>query len=646
VPDWTYHPFFKPLLFRLGAENGRRLTLGILSVQAKTAVGRRIFRWFGHGPPPASLAVTAFGLRFPSPVGLGPGIDTDGAAVALMQHLGFGFVIVGPVADRPPENPRDTDPLRIEARFAIASTARGRVGAHDVARRLQRASGLSIPVGVALGSDATLATLEASATLADFFELPAARADDVAFLRAVRAGTNKPLLLRVSPDWQDDHLDRIVDRACEMRLDGCIATGGARFAPIAEGQIDGRFLTARSLWVTERIARRHGDALPILGAGGIFTPDDALAYLDAGARLVELHSGLVYAGPGLPGRIVHRLEHNEAPRPAQPPPSRGPAREAVWWRDGWPLLAATGWILIASGVFALGLAATVNLLPYDVRYLGASVSDLCGAGSCRIGSFMAHDRVSFGGSIIAIGILYVWLAISPVKAGQAWAWWAFLLSGVLGFASFLTYLGYGYFDLWHGRATVALLPVFVVGLGQSFRRLAGPRGPACLWKSTVPAWRWSPAAMGRACLTFSAMGMLLGGITIMGVGMTRVFVPQDLEYMRTTVGELRALNSRLVPLIAHDRAGFGGGLCSGGVAILCAIWCGLRPGARGLWWALCAAGVIGFGTAIGIHPLVGYTSFTHLLPAYAGAVAFVVGMHLLRKPVWFTDPSQARFDDI
>src|SRR5688572_29956567 len=92
MPDWTYHPFFKPLLFRLPPEDARALTLALLAMQAKTVVGRRVFRLFGHGPPPPEVAVQAMGLTFPAPVGLAPGIEIDGSAVPVMQHLGFGFV--------------------------------------------------------------------------------------------------------------------------------------------------------------------------------------------------------------------------------------------------------------------------------------------------------------------------------------------------------------------------------------------------------------------------------------------------------------------------------------------------------------------------------------------------------------------------
>ncbi len=243
----------------------------------------------------------------------------------------------------------------------------------------------------------------------------------------------------------------------------------------------------------------------------------------------------------------------------------------------------------------------------------------------------------------------MWLAAVPLRAGERWAFWALVASGITGFGSFLTYIGYGYLDVWHGRATLALLPVFLAGLVLTHAGLQRPARGASrgLLRDAARAWPWSPAGMGRMCLTFTAIGMLLGGATIMAVGMTRVFVPTDLEYMGLRAQDLYALNPRLVPLIAHDRAGFGGGLFSTGIVVMSTVWAGLRPGARSLWWALAISGGVGFACAIGIHPIVGYTSFVHLAPAYAGALALVVGLALLYRPLCRWDgPTRSRFPDV
>ena len=93
--------------------------------------------------------------------------------------------------------------------------------------------------------------------------------------------------------------------------------------------------------------------------------------------------------------------------------------------------------------------------------------------------------------------------------------------------------------------------------------------------------------------------------------------------------ELQAINPRLIPLIAHDRAGFGGGVCSGGIALFLCIWC--SRASRSLWQALALAGAIGFTTAIAIHPVIGYTNFLHLAPAYLGALIFALGLALTER---------------
>ena len=260
-----------------------------------------------------------------------------------------------------------------------------------------------------------------------------------------------------------------------------------------------------------------------------------------------------------------------------------------------------------------------------------TAEELCAVHACRIVHFMIHDRVSFGGALVTIGLLYSWLATVPLRQGETWAWWLFLVSGLVGFGSFLAYLGYGYLDTWHGLATLALLPCFVLGLLLAYPRLRSPTG---IWSLLQPGVRlpWRSAhGVGRLCLLATAAGLAFGGFTIMVVGMTCVFVPQDLTYMGLSVGDLHALNPRLVPLIAHDRAGFGGGVCCSGIIMFFCVWCGTPS--RSLWYVLGLSGTVGFATAIGVHPAVGYNDLVHLAPAVCGAVLFLVGMILTRKPM-------------
>ncbi len=290
-------------------------------------------------------------------------------------------------------------------------------------------------------------------------------------------------------------------------------------------------------------------------------------------------------------------------------------------KDGRPLLSVTALALVFSGCFALFVSAAGQFLPHDIHFLGASADDVGALAEGRVAAFMFHDRVAFGGSLIAIGCLYLWLIEFPLARGRRWAWRAIAVSGVVGFASFLSYLGYGYLDSWHGVGTAALLPLFATGLVLSRRRLE--RGKA----ASNSLYSWGRRAWpGRALLLGTGAGMILAGSTIMVVGMTSVFVPQDLEYMRVTTAALDAFNSRLVPLIAHDRAGFGGGLTSCGLLVLFCVWYGTPS--RSLAQALACAGLFGFGTAIGVHFLIGYTDFSHLAPAYAGFSIYLLGLGL------------------
>ena len=313
----------------------------------------------------------------------------------------------------------------------------------------------------------------------------------------------------------------------------------------------------------------------------------------------------------------------------QPSPDRGLPEALIG--DGRPLLVFTGLCLVLAGGFALFLSATRHFLPHDVQYLGMTAEQLCGIDSCRVVHFMFHDRVSFGGALIAIGSLYVWLAEFPLREHQAWAWWLFVVSGIAGFGSFLAYLGYGYLDSWHGVATLLLIPFFVGGLIRSFVTLPKPARFSSLFKSgTEVSWRTSFGA-GRALLLATAVGMMAGGLTIMTVGMTRVFVPQDLTFMGITAVDIRAISPRLVPLIAHDRAGFGGAIAATGVLVLFSVWCG-KP-SKSLWQVLFFAGAIGFATAIGVHPAVGYVDLVHLAPALIGAITFIAGIVLCYRPM-------------
>ena len=88
--------------------------------------------------------------------------------------------------------------------------------------------------------------------------------------------------------------------------------------------------------------------------------------------------------------------------------------------DGRPLIIFTALALVFSGIGAIFLSVTGHFLPHDVEFLGMQPAALCELNQCRIVHFMIHDRMSFGGVLLAIAALYLWLAMFPLKEGESW----------------------------------------------------------------------------------------------------------------------------------------------------------------------------------------------------------------------------------
>jgi hypothetical protein len=141
-------------------------------------------------------------------------------------------------------------------------------------------------------------------------------------------------------------------------------------------------------------------------------------------------------------------------------------------------------------------------------------------------------------------------------------------------------------------------------------------------------WRWRLSQWGQLGLILQAAAFIGAGLTISIIGITSVFVPEDLEYMRTTPEALHAASRHLVPLVAHDRASLGGMLLAAGVGFLLAGLWGFRRGERWLWWTTLLAGLPGYAGAIGVHFAVGYLNPWHLAPAFAGLLLFTVSLAL------------------
>jgi hypothetical protein len=305
------------------------------------------------------------------------------------------------------------------------------------------------------------------------------------------------------------------------------------------------------------------------------------------------------------------------PQPAETP---GRLSRYAWY---WTLLMGLG--MLFGGFLALVIANTRVVMPYDEMISGLSRDQLVGINP-RLLHFMAHDRVTLSGTMLSVGILYTLLSYFGSRRGMHWAHMAIVVSASAGFASFFLFLGFGYFDPFHAFVTAVLFQVLLLAVHCDL--------PA--YRAEVPpeltndrAWRLSQ--WGQLIFVLHGATIIAAGVVICGVGMTSVFVHEDLEFMGTSAEQLRTAHPALVPLVAHDRATWGGMLISVGVCVLLSSLWGFRRGNAWLWWGLVGAGMAAYAATIAIHWDVGYTSPHHLLPAYVGFAMLFLGAALCRE---------------
>jgi hypothetical protein len=301
-------------------------------------------------------------------------------------------------------------------------------------------------------------------------------------------------------------------------------------------------------------------------------------------------------------------------------------------------MLAMGLVLLVAGLAAGAVGATRVLLPYDESYLGMDRAALRAANP-RLLDFLAHDRISFAATTVSFAILFLAVAANAARHRERWARRLLAASGSLGFAGFFLFLGFGYFDPLHLVVWLAALACFLWGLRR--RDAAPPRVP-------VPDLRddqaWRRSQWGQLLFVGLGFGLVVAGLSVCVVAVSSVFVGTDLGFLGTTRGALDAANPRLVSLVAHDRAGFGGALVANGAAVLLLSLWGIRRGARWVWWTLLSAGVVGFAGVLWVHLKVGYLDPVHLAPAYLALAVFAVAAWLCHPFLVAADGARVAWD--
>jgi dihydroorotate dehydrogenase len=323
----AFDTFSLPLLRWLDAEDAHRLA--IQGLKLLPAVRAR--------PDDAKLAVRAFGLNFPNPVGMAAGFDKNGEVPDALLRLGFGFLEVGSVTPKPQGgNPRPRL-FRLERDEAVINRMGfNNDGAEIVLRRLAGRAHLGGIVGVNIGANKDSADrvadyvrlIETFAAVASYFTVnisspntpglrnlqQASQLDDllakvIEARDEVRAKSgDTPVLLKIAPDLSLAELDDVVHVARSRRVDGMIVSNTTLARPSTlreqgrakeQGGLSGRPLFRLSTrMVAETFVRVEG-AFPLIGVGGIDSGGAALTKIRAGASLIQLYSSLVYKGIGL-----------------------------------------------------------------------------------------------------------------------------------------------------------------------------------------------------------------------------------------------------------------------------------------------------------------------------------------------------------
>ncbi|MGW6569416.1 hypothetical protein [Streptomyces sp. NPDC054975] len=326
---------------------------------------------------------------------------------------------------------------------------------------------------------------------------------------------------------------------------------------------------------------------------------------------------LVEAGPGWFARVTEAATPT-APAPGLREAGRDPRRWPAWI---WALLVGLG--MTGAGLGAAAITLGPVLLRYDRDYLGMTLHELHAANHHLV-HFLQHDRITMAGTMVAIGALYTGLAVGGIRRGWPWARETYLLSGAIGFPTLFYFLATGFVEPLHTATTLVLFPMFVAAVRRRPHtplRRPVPEGPE-------PERR--RALLGQLLLIVTGAGLFVGGAVISVVGLTGVFVPTDLVFLGADTQTLEAVNPRLIPFVAHDRAGFGGALMAAAVAItLLSAW-GWRRGEAWVFWSLATAAAFGFLPAVVVHGAIHYTDFLHLAPVYFGILTTTTGLLLAR----------------
>ncbi len=299
--------------------------------------------------------VYALGMKFKNPVGLGAGFDKNARYLRELELLGFGFVEIGTVTPKPQAGNEKPRLFRLPQDKALINrmgfnndgveVVKQRLANWRKSRSVNASSNPAFLIGGNIGKNKITENEDAWKDYetcfkelhpyVDFFvvnvsspntpglralqEKPALKKILVHLQQLNRSySIQRPILLKIAPDLENEQIDDVIDLAKEIKLDGIVATnttigrsdlitGAAELQAIGAGGLSGKPVKDISTRVVRYLHEKTAGTIPIIGSGGIMNAQDAKDKMAAGASLVEVWTGFVYEGPGLAGRIVKSL---------------------------------------------------------------------------------------------------------------------------------------------------------------------------------------------------------------------------------------------------------------------------------------------------------------------------------------------------
>ena len=338
-----YQKLIKPLLFRFDPEAVHYFTFSAIKLLSALPFASAIIRAL-YLVKDQRLEREVFGLKFPNPVGLAAGFDKNAVLFKELSNFGFGFIEIGTLTPKGQAGNPKKRLFRLQEDEAIINRMGfNNEGVDDAVKRLKKNK--NVLIGGNIGKNKITPNEEAVNDYiycfnalfdyVDYFVVnvsspntPNLRALQdkeplthlLSTLKELNEEKNvpKPILLKIAPDLSDDQLLDIIDIVTSVKIDGVIATNttlnreGLQSKHKEEaGGLSGKPLTQRSTEVIRFLVEKSNNAFPIIGVGGVHSPDDAIEKLNAGAALVQLYTGFVYEGPAAVKNINKALLKQE-----------------------------------------------------------------------------------------------------------------------------------------------------------------------------------------------------------------------------------------------------------------------------------------------------------------------------------------------